>query len=69
LAQQITDPIDIEKAFELLKNRHATSFWDFEAVGKSGPIRLYKAIPQQAWMNDGDRKNGQYIDTRTEIQL
>lgn len=68
-AQQITDPAEVKRVFELLKSRHATSFWDFAAVGEDGPVRLYKATPQQAWMNDGDRKNGHYIDTRTEIQL
>ena len=68
-AQQISDPIEVKKVYELLKNRHATSFWDFAAVGEEGPIRLFKAVPQQAWMNDDGRKNGHYIDVRAEIEL
>jgi len=69
IAQQISDQDEIKRVFDLLKDRHATSFWDFAAVGEDGPIRLYKATPQQAWMNDDGRKNGHYVDIRTEINL
>ncbi len=69
LAQQITDQDEVKRVFELLKSRHATSFWDSEAVSEEGPIRLFKAVPQQAWMNDDGQKNGHYIDVRTEITL
>jgi general stress protein 26 len=68
-AEQITEPNEVKRVFELLKNRHATEFWDFAALGDNGPIRLYKAVPQQAWMNDGGTRDGHYIDTRTEIEL
>lgn len=68
-AHEITEPSEVKRVFELLKTRHATPFWDFAAVSKTGPIRLYKATPKQAWMNDGDQRDGHYIDTRTEIQL
>ena len=68
-ARQISDPGEVRRVFELLKDRHATSFWDFAAVSEEGPIRLFKAVPQQAWMNDDGRKNGHYIDIRTEITL
>jgi pyridoxine/pyridoxamine 5'-phosphate oxidase len=68
-AHQITDPNEAKRVFELLKSRHATDFWDFAAVSEAGPIRLYKAVPQQAWMNDNGQKKGHYIDIRTEIKL
>lgn len=68
-AHEVTEPNEVKRVFELLKKRHATSFWDFAAVQGDGPIRLYKAVPQQAWMNDGDKKNRHYIDIRTEIKL
>jgi general stress protein 26 len=68
-AQQLSDSAEIKVVFELLKDRHATSFWDFAAVSEAGPIRLFKAVPQQAWMNDDGRKSGHYIDIRTEISL
>ena len=68
-AHQITKLEEVKKVFDLLKTRHATSFWDFAAVGEDGPIRLYKAIPEKVWMSDGDSKNGHYVDIRTEINL
>jgi nitroimidazol reductase NimA-like FMN-containing flavoprotein (pyridoxamine 5'-phosphate oxidase superfamily) len=68
-AQQISEPDEVKRVFELLKTRHAASFWDFAAVSEEGPIRLFKAVPQQAWMNDDGRKSGHYIDIRTEITL
>lgn len=69
IAEQLTEPAKIEQIFNLLKDRHQTVFWDPAAVGEAGPIRLYKVTPQQAWMNDGDQKDGHYIDIRTEITL
>jgi general stress protein 26 len=68
-AQQLVDPSEIKNAFELLKNRHEAPFWEFEAVQESGPIRLFKAVPQKFWMNDDGKKDGFYIDIRTEIKL
>jgi|GEM_PF-5250593 len=69
LALPLAKVEEVIRVFDLLKSRHATSFWDFAAVSEDGPIRLYKATPQQAWMNDGEQKNGHYIDTRTDIRL
>lgn len=69
VAEQINDPEEVKRVFDLLKGRHATEFWDFEAVSETGPIRLYKAIPQQVWMNNDGEKDGHYIDIRTEVRL
>ncbi|HLC91550.1 MAG TPA: pyridoxamine 5'-phosphate oxidase family protein [Candidatus Saccharimonadales bacterium] len=68
-AEQLSDKSEVKRAFELLKDRYATSFWDSGAVGEDGPIRLFKATPEQVWMNDSGRANGHYIDMRTEIKL
>lgn len=68
-AKELSDSSEVRRVFEVLKTRHATSFWDFKALSGEGPIRLYKATVKQAWMNDGDRKNGHYIDARTEVNL
>lgn len=68
-AAQVTEPKEIEQVFNILKSRHAESFWDFAAVSETGPIRLYKATPIKAWMNDDGHKDGHYIDIRTEIKL
>jgi general stress protein 26 len=65
-AHQITASKEIKAAYELL---NFSDIWDFSAVSPDGPILLYKAIPEKAWMNDSDSKDGHYIDTRTEISL
>jgi len=65
----MTEPDEIKQAYNILKSRHAMSFWDFEAVGPKGPVQLFKATPQKVWMNDDDTKDGHYIDTRTAIDL
>jgi general stress protein 26 len=68
-AQQMTDPREVKRVFDLLKQRHATDFWDFAALSEAGPIRLYKVVPDKAWMNDNGSKDGHYVDIRTEIDL
>lgn len=68
-AEELSDKDEIETAIELLTKRHREPFWDSSAFGENGSIRVYEATPLQAWMNGGDRKNGHYIDIRTEIKL
>lgn len=68
-AKELSDPQEIKAAFELLKGRHEAPFWEFEAVQESGPIRLYRAVPEKIWMNNDGAKDGYYIDIRTEITL
>lgn len=68
--QQINDLGEIKRLYkEILMPRHDNHFWEIEALYGDGPVRLYKAVPQKAWMNDGDKKDGYYIDVRTEINL
>lgn len=33
------------------------------------PRRMYKAVPENIWMNSDDRIDGNWIDTREEIKL
>ena len=68
-AQEVSDPSELRRIFELLKERRKATYWGFAALDANGPIRLYKATPEQAWMNDAGSKNGHYIDTRTKIRL
>lgn len=68
-AQQLSDPDEIQHAYETLRDRRPTPFWKPEAFSEEGPVRLFKAVPQKAWMNDDGEKNGHYIDIRTEIEL
>jgi hypothetical protein len=32
------------------------------------PRRVYKAVPEKIWINSGGEVNGNFIDTRIEIQ-
>ncbi len=68
-AKELSEPAEVRQAFDLLKARHTAPFWEFAAVQDGGPIRLYRATPERAWMNDDGQKNGFYIDVRTEIKL
>lgn len=33
------------------------------------PRRIFKATPTQMWMNDGDTKNGDYVDVRHGLDM
>ena len=68
-AAEIADSEEIKTVHQLLWNRHVVPYWKIEQVQGDAPIRLYKAVPQKVWMNDGAKINGHYVDIRTEIQL
>jgi general stress protein 26 len=68
-ATELEDPKEIEFAHKLLWDRHVTPYWKLEQVEGDTPIRLYKAVPEQVWMNGEGKENGHYIDTRVEIKL
>ena len=68
-ARQLARPDEVQQAYEILRDRRPTPFWKPEAFGEKGPVRLFTAVPQKAWMNDDGEKNGHYIDIRTEIKL
>ena len=68
-AEELTDPKEIAFAHQLLWDRHIVPFWKLEQVQGNTHIRLYKAVPEKVWMNAGDKVDGNYIDTRVEIDL
>jgi len=65
----LTNPEEIKRVYDLLKPRHDDHFWEFEALDGTGPIRLYKIVPEQAWMNGDGKDSGYCVDIRTEINL
>ena len=69
VAEELSDLKEIEFAHKLLWNRHVVPYWKLEQVQGDAPIRLYKAVPEKAWVNGEGRENGHYIDTRIEIKL
>jgi nitroimidazol reductase NimA-like FMN-containing flavoprotein (pyridoxamine 5'-phosphate oxidase superfamily) len=68
-ATELEDPKEIAFAHKLLWDRHVVPYWKLEQVQGSAPIRLYKATPEKVWMNGGGKVDGNYIDTRIEVDL
>ena len=60
---------DLEKAMRLFNASTAAFKLDHLNCTAAAPTRMYKATPEQIWMNDGETKNGFYQDFRTEIAL
>lgn len=69
IATEMDNPKEIEFAHKLLSDRHIAPYWKLEQVQGNRPIRLYKAVPQKVWINTEGEVDGNYIDTRTEIEL
>lgn len=65
---ELTNPDEIAKAHKLIQDKRPSPYWKLEEVQVNTPVRLYKAIPQQIWMNADGQKNGQYIDVRVEAE-
>jgi nitroimidazol reductase NimA-like FMN-containing flavoprotein (pyridoxamine 5'-phosphate oxidase superfamily) len=68
-AKELSNPKEVDVAFELLVSRYGKPFWEAAASSEEGPIRYFRASPKQFWMNDESNINGHYIDIRTEISL
>jgi len=66
--KQVTDPVEILKVRQLTKGSHFEQSPD-SFLGDS--IRyMYKAIPENVWMNDAEMKNGIFIrDYRVKLSL
>lgn len=60
---------DIVDAYTVLKNRSGFASSEYTEFVKGIPRRIYKAVPQQIWMNDGSSKNGGFIDIRHELDI
>jgi hypothetical protein len=69
VASKITEPAEIKRAHTLLQDRRPIPYWTLDQVQSSSPVRLFKAVPEQVWMNGEGAIDGTYIDTRMEIKL
>ncbi len=68
-AYELTDPAEIDHALKYYyarKNKTPRPAQDF--IGDS-PRRMYKAVPEKVWLNEGSNIDGQYIDKRVEVVL
>lgn len=66
---ELTNSKEIEQAHKLLQKRRPVPYWRLDELQKQSPIRLYKAIPEQVWVNSDREIDGHYIDTMTEVKL
>ena len=67
-AKELEKVEELEKALSLLYERK-TYKRDWSEFTGDYPRRVYKATPEQAWMNSDDKINGHFIDKRVEIKL
>lgn len=58
---------DLEKVIRLYNT--TTEIYKLEMSNCCGdaPTRVYMAIPKQLWLNDGETRNGFWVDIRKEI--
>lgn len=70
LVETLDDQKEILHALELLGQRRGRPFLHPEKFYGNGPQRIYKAAPQQCWINDADQDaDGDFIkDYKVEIQ-
>ena len=69
-AVELTDAGEIVYAHNLIQTRrYPVPYWKLEQVQGNAPIRLYKAIPEETWMNGDGEIKGNYIDIRVPIDL
>jgi len=69
-AVEITYPQEIVYAHNLIQTRrYPVPYWKIEQVQGDVPIRLYKAIIEEVWMNGEGEIKGNYIDIRVPIVL
>jgi hypothetical protein len=68
-ALEVTDIKDIQRGSDILYARKGKPTRDAKEFLGDSPRRMYKAVPEKAWVNlDIDVKNS-FIDTRKEIVL
>mgnify|MGYP003553380249 CR=1 FL=1 len=68
-AYELTDPNEIEHATKYYYGRKNGIPRKIDEFLGEYPRRMYKAIPEKMWINDEGSVNGNYIDTRTEIDF
>jgi uncharacterized protein YhbP (UPF0306 family) len=69
-AIELTNADEINNALTLLDKRSPRSLGnDANNFLHESPRRVYKAMTETIWMNDGDEINGYFIDKRIEIKL
>lgn len=68
-AYELSNPIDIIKGLTHHYGRSKKKMKDVIMFLTSYPRRVYKFVPEKVWINGEGEINGNYIDTRTELNL
>jgi uncharacterized protein YhbP (UPF0306 family) len=68
-AAVVTDLKEAARAIYLLYTRKKKALRDINRFFDLRPRRIYKAIPEKAWLNSAERINDESIDIRVEINL
>lgn len=68
-AKALTDIEEVREASKLLADRKNREPRNPEQYLGEYPRRIYKATPIKFWMNGDGQVNGNYIDTRVEVNL
>ena len=69
VCRELSEFADVQRAHGLLQARSTVPYWALNEVQAPAPVRLYEAVAQEVWMNDGDTDTGQYVDVRRAIDL
>lgn len=68
-AYMIKNPVEMAKAVKLLYSRAGDKPAAIKEFMKRFPRRLYKFVPEKAWINDDGEKNGNFVDVRIELPI
>ncbi|MBP6866425.1 MAG: pyridoxamine 5'-phosphate oxidase family protein [Candidatus Pacebacteria bacterium] len=68
-AYELTNPIDIIVGLKCHYTRTKHKMKDVAMFLTSYPRRVYKFIPEKVWINGSGEIEGNYIDSRTELDL
>jgi hypothetical protein len=68
-AYELSDEREMVHAAKYLYAREGRKPRSIEEFQNDFPRRLYKAIPEQVWVNDVRNVNGNFIDIRIPINL
>ena len=68
-AYELSNPKEILAGIKEIYNREKRKPKDVIHFLKKFPRRVYKFIPEKVWVNTDGKINGNYIDSRTELDL
>ena len=69
LASTVEDKQEVAKALELQARRRKKSIEDMNLWYESSNLKIYKASPQQIWVNETRDLGHKFVDERVEIPL